>query len=443
MAEDDDRRRVIDARPTKELFIEMLVRDITLGQAVIDLVDNCVDGAIRLRDEGPYDGLEAHVEVGDDGITIMDNCGGISAEAAREYAFRFGRSEQVPLTPGSLGHVGVGMKRAFFKLGNKFRVDSTAENSHFVVQVDVEEWRREKEWNFHFDEIEDDLPETPVAQRGTTVSVTDLHPSVSARFRDQAFMDALHRYLQAREKLYLDRKLSITLNGIPLAMEPLRLYSSYEMRPAYREMSYGSNGPSLVKVRMWAGIGESSPSEAGWYVFCNGRMVLEADQTMKTGWGERGGKLIPKYHNQFAMFRGYVFFAARDARMLPWNTAKTDVNADADTYRAVRLEMIRAMRPVIDFLNKVDAEKEQDTDRRPLSAAISSASLSSLAQIRGAPTFVSPRPTPQPAMPRTGRVSYIKPVEEIDAVKRALHVNTQREVGEKTFDYFFTRECEE
>lgn len=444
MTNADEKRRTINARPTKELFIEMLVRDITLGEAVIDLVDNCVDGAIRLRGEGPYEGLEVDVDASDAGITIVDNCGGISAEAARDYAFRFGRSERVPLTPGSLGHVGVGMKRAFFKLGNKFCVESTAENSRFVVNVDVREWRRDEEdWNFRFEDIAENLPETPVEERGTTVSVTDLHPNVSGRFRDEAFIDALHRDLQAREKLYLEKKLSITLNGIPLAMEPLRLYQSHEIRPANREMSYGSKEPSVVKVRMWAGIGKSSPPEAGWYVFCNGRMVVEADQTMKTGWGERGGKLIPKYHNQFAMFRGFVFFFARDARMLPWNTAKTDVNTDADTYRTVRLEMIKTMRPVIDFLNKLDAAKDQDTDRRPLQAAIDSASLTALAETARQETFVWPRPTPQPAMPKKGRISYTKPLEDIDVAKRRLKVKTHREVGEKTFDYFFVRECEE
>jgi hypothetical protein len=34
----------IDASPTKELFIYMLVRDISLSRAIIDLVDNSVVG---------------------------------------------------------------------------------------------------------------------------------------------------------------------------------------------------------------------------------------------------------------------------------------------------------------------------------------------------------------------------------------------------------------
>jgi hypothetical protein len=48
----------IQASPTKELFISMLVRDIELTPAIVDLVDNSFDGAIRLRRaSGPFDAL--------------------------------------------------------------------------------------------------------------------------------------------------------------------------------------------------------------------------------------------------------------------------------------------------------------------------------------------------------------------------------------------------
>lgn len=47
MAENDNPMR-INASPTKELFIFMLTRDVQLSRAIIDLVDNCVDGANRL-----------------------------------------------------------------------------------------------------------------------------------------------------------------------------------------------------------------------------------------------------------------------------------------------------------------------------------------------------------------------------------------------------------
>lgn len=47
-------QRTINANPTKEFFVNMLVRDIQLKQAVIELIDNSIDGAKRIRNTGDY-----------------------------------------------------------------------------------------------------------------------------------------------------------------------------------------------------------------------------------------------------------------------------------------------------------------------------------------------------------------------------------------------------
>jgi len=65
----------------------MIVRDIELVDAVADLVDNCVDGARRLRPNGSYKKLYAALEVSNLEFRIEDNCGGITADVARNYAF--------------------------------------------------------------------------------------------------------------------------------------------------------------------------------------------------------------------------------------------------------------------------------------------------------------------------------------------------------------------
>ena len=37
----------VDATPVKSFFVEMLTRDIELVDAILDLLDNCVDGILR------------------------------------------------------------------------------------------------------------------------------------------------------------------------------------------------------------------------------------------------------------------------------------------------------------------------------------------------------------------------------------------------------------
>jgi hypothetical protein len=83
----------INAEPTKEFFVDMITRDIQLEQAVLDLVDNSVDGAKRFRSDqaNPLEGFEVKIEVSATSFSITDNCGGFDKASARNYAFRFGR----------------------------------------------------------------------------------------------------------------------------------------------------------------------------------------------------------------------------------------------------------------------------------------------------------------------------------------------------------------
>ena len=119
-----DKSSIINAAPTKELFISMLIRDVTLRDAIGDLLDNSIDGALRLRPNGEYQGLGVDIKLDTErGVfTITDNCGGIPVSVARDYAFRFGRPDfEAQYTQHSVGVFGIGMKRALFKLGILYR----------------------------------------------------------------------------------------------------------------------------------------------------------------------------------------------------------------------------------------------------------------------------------------------------------------------------------
>lgn len=437
-------QRVIDAHPTKAFFIEMLIKDIGLTRAIIDLVDNSVDGARRIRPNGDFADLAVRLEATPEYFKISDNCGGMTVEMATTYAFRFGRPEGMPLVSHSVGQFGVGMKRALFKLGKEFRVQSAAETSRFVVRVDVDDWKTTDVWEFEFEALEEGLPVIPDDQRGTSISVTTLHPSVAEDFGLANFQSRLTEEIKDAHLDSMQKGLVITHNGVPLDVEPLKLIHSEQLKPGFREITIEQNGKPPVTVKLYAGIAESEPSDAGWYIFCNGRLVLGPDQSIVTGWGEGRETTIPKYHNQYARFRGYAFLDSDDAGLLPWNTTKTGVDLDSPIYRAVRLEMIKLAKPVITFLNRLKTEGDrEESDNRPLQSAVDTADRATLDQVATDETFVAPTPPPPPPLPRSGRIQYSKPVDEINRVKKVLRVSTMREVGEETFDYFYARECED
>lgn len=436
---------LISADPTKEFFISMLVKDIELVSSILDLADNCVDGARRLSPDGDYTGLSVRIEANETQFKIADNCGGIPIQIAREYAFRFGRPKEMPSTRHSVGQFGVGMKRALFKLGTKFKIESTSENSRFVIEIDVEEWNRKKEWGFEFSEYEEGLTNVPIEERGTIITVFPIHENVSEDFAVENFQTRILEELVEAHSESIDKGMAFTLNGIPLVSQPLELLRSEELKPAYRalELETAPDSPN-VTVKIYAGISAPDPSSAGWYIFCNGRLVIGADQTYDTGWGEGKGSAIPKYHNTFARFRGFVYFDSDDASFLPWNTTKNGVDLDSHVYRSIRLEMINIMGPVMAFLRKLAKEKEEEYgDVGPLEEALHSAMQANLTEVEVTNTFVAPKPVSRPELPSTGHIQYYMPLEKVNGVKRVLKVHTFKAVGEKTFEYFFKMECED
>ena len=56
------------------------------------------------------------------------------------------------LIDNSIGQFGIGMKRAFFKLGSNIHVKSVAATSEFELTIDVPNWLKEPNvWEFEFD----------------------------------------------------------------------------------------------------------------------------------------------------------------------------------------------------------------------------------------------------------------------------------------------------
>ena len=129
-----------DASPTKEFFVHMITRDISLQDSILDLLDNSIDGARRSIPaaapvETKYAGFWAQIDFAKDRFRIKDNCGGISVEMAKKYAFRFGRTSNAPQDGAfSIGVYGIGMKRAVLKLGKSITITSSTSTEIFQVQ---------------------------------------------------------------------------------------------------------------------------------------------------------------------------------------------------------------------------------------------------------------------------------------------------------------------
>ncbi len=215
MATSGNQLDLINAEPTKTFFVEMITRDIPLEQAILDLVDNSVDGARRFRSDSqkPLDGFFVEIELSQDHFQIRDNCGGFGKEAAKDYAFRFGRPTSRATAPHAIGQFGIGMKRALFKFGNRFSVRSSTGTEHWAVDVDVPQWLSTEGWTFPWAGFPADskLSEESV---GTEVIVRNLRPEVSARFGTSVFRNTVENLIKSKHRQFLSEGLAVLVNGL-------------------------------------------------------------------------------------------------------------------------------------------------------------------------------------------------------------------------------------
>ena len=139
--------KTVEASPTKAFFVSMLTRDIKLEDAILDLLDNCIDGILRIsKKEGskPYDSFKAEIEFDAKSFSISDNCGGIPW-SLHKSAFRMGRPpKNHSKVSGSVGVYGIGMKRAIFKLGRHCTISTRNANKHYEIKI-TPDWMRKED----------------------------------------------------------------------------------------------------------------------------------------------------------------------------------------------------------------------------------------------------------------------------------------------------------
>jgi hypothetical protein len=434
------------ARPSKRFFIEMFTRDISLVDCILDLVDNSVHSAISVEDfdvtaklfKGQDIKLRSRAEIDlifdGDQFTIKDNCHGMSYELAKNYVFRFGS----PLPPdkrSGLGVYGIGLKRAIFKMGKSIQITSCTGGERWSLPILVDEWvKDEEDWNFHNSTHE--VFTSGVAQKSETViQVQMLDRLISELFKLASFINELTEKLSWTYALYIKAGVVIRVNGIVVKPEAPRVsVSRADTSSPYRKV--GSEGD--VDYDIVSGIlDERDTTLGGWYVYCNGRMVVKADRSSTTGWGID----LPQFHVKFYRFVGYVFFSSRNLEALPWTTSKQGVNADNAAYRSAFGVMMAAARPV---LSDIDSRyrgmsTEEAEDSKPESD-VSSVQLDELPAIDT--TYLSyHRTKPRDIV----NVQYKARLSEVQAVKDAEENPSlsASAAGRLTFEYYLAREAQE
>lgn len=376
----------VDASPAKRFFVEMLIRDIRLEDAIVDLVDNAIDSLIRfqhiqlpnlippladatMNEDKTQTVRKVDIQIESDQFRIEDNCGGIDINHAKEQVFRFGAANK-PMD-AYLSVYGIGLKRAVLKIGRSIKVESKTLDSGFRVMIDVDEFEKTDMWRFPITEL---APAKNRDQCGTTITIVDLTEETKSRLSSASFENYLTQAIGQSYSLFLDQCVTVTLNGHSVKPSIIPISNSAEVVTSLTIHELGN-----VKVFIVAGLqsldgNDWQGSTSGWYVICNGRVVVFADKTQLTGWGAR----LPTFQPKHRGFIGIALFVSEDPEVLPWTTTKQGINAESAVFQNVREVMTADARPVIRFLDQRYAKvpvSSENTDNlqvqdRPLLEAL-------------------------------------------------------------------------
>jgi len=444
-----------NAYPRKNFFVQMFTKDISLEDCILDLIDNSIDGFIRTTNlelasisknifskDGEKESLNKmrriEVSYSENAVEVRDNCGGIDLDYARSEAFNFGHSPGWK-ERGYLGVYGVGLKRALFKIGNEFYIESKTTKNGFSCHFNVSDWLRKEEsledWRIPLKPLEKALT---MESAGTAIRITNLHEEVKMRLRSGTVDTSLYDCISHTYSFFLQKYICLVLND--KIVEPFKLPAG---KPKAGTVSFEEFEQKGIRVKIFAtvaerdALGRYSQEYTGWYVVCNGRVVLSHDKSEISGWGIN----MPTFQPKFRGFLGVVFFESEDPIQLPWTTDKRNLNKESAVYLRVQNRMAAAARPVLSFLGRqYPPEKDEEPIEREITKNIEGTSFGNL--ISKKTTVFNVPKAKRKEEKTTTRVQYNADNADLEKIRKHLRKPQMgaNKLGEYTFRYYLKQE---
>ena len=446
----------------------MLTRDIDLRDAILDLLDNCVDGIVRTKradskSKTPYKGFFAKITANPSGFVIEDNCGGIPKEIASTVAFRLGRPTEVKNENlETVGMYGIGMKRAIFKLGRNAVVSSEHKDGAFEVKIEESWLKDDMDWQLQME------PKPATGDVGTKIIVNNLYPSIQREFNktESKFLsDELPRCIQELYAVIMAKGFAVYLNTTKLEPIEFKLLLTNgqgetainpyvfkgEIGKVHAEIIVGFYRRPLTDSEIDAE--NDSPkadlSQAGWSVICNDRLILRSDKSAVTGWGTGN---VPRFHNQFSSIAGVVILRSTDPSLLPLNTTKRGIETSSDVYFRLIDYMKEGVKQFTDYTNRWKGKTEEARQQFKAAMPVNAGDVANLiskehfkvvsprkltAQGSSAQVYKPELPMPPKDNDDMRRIAFTRPLIDITFLAREMLADEEAkagQVGEACFD---------
>lgn len=314
---------IVNMEPAKRLFIEILTKDIKLEKAILDLIDNSIDAAKKLSKN--LETFNIRLTLDNKIFKIEDDCGGITVEEAKKDAFRFGsENSDEKASQDSVGHYHIGMKRAFFKIGNIIKVDSATNKDFFSLTINANKWRKSPEWSI---KLKNFGTNSKLNSIGTKINIKELNEEAKNKFNNEKFINGLREEIAQTYKDVIRKGITIIVNGYVI----LTSRSANETELVRYKVD---NEKYIAEIILKKDI--PNYQKSGWNIYLNERRVVASDKTDLTGW-DIGSE------EQYHVIRGYVYAKAKRTGALPFTTTKEGLDTSNPTYVELKSLMAKAL----------------------------------------------------------------------------------------------------
>ena len=322
--------------------------------------------------------------------------------------------------------------------GDRFQIESRTLSNGFTCDINVPEWMAKdskiEDWTIPLTALKG----TTLKRAGTTITVSALKENVKDLLASRNFEENLSKAIGRVYAFLVEKYVRITVNGEDVKAFRIPVSEPHKGKTSYEEFNHDG-----VKVRILATLvrqdsGSPTKENSGWYIACNGRLVLVANTSVETGWGVNGHPIwVPK----FTSFIGFVFFESKDALALPWTTTKRDVNKESDVYRKAIVRMSVLSRPILSFCNrKYGPDADSEPIEREIAKQMKPTTIAQLVHKTGS-AFEIKAPNEE-VIKTTVSIQYNAKISDVEKVKKQLRKPRMgaSKVGEHTFEYFLRQE---
>ena len=327
----------------------------------------------------------------------------------------------------------MGMKRALFKIGNKFDIVSRTATEGFEVSLKLDEWAREEDWLMPIKYVDGAGSEK---QAGTSITISELREEVALRIKEGGVPNNILDDAATTYPYFLNQCVKLRINDTEVVPRTIGLGESDGVVKAARE-NFSYDG---VRVNLAATIapGKRTYEEAGWYILCNGRAVVRANKDDLTGWGFDLASFQPKYRS----FVGLASFESEQPLSLPWTTTKRAINRESAVFIHTRNLIVTMSKPIITFLNR-QYPSDSGTEVGDIRDAVDGVKLVSFREIASKPTGGFSYTPPKRREKKNDWVRFQAPIASLDRVRRHLRRPSMSpsDIGKHTFDHFVKTEC--